>query len=97
MKGTGSIQNDGAARVAWRLFAGLVGGYALVSAMVAAVGSVLPLLGVPRAEAVSLALLLALFVYVPACLLMFATRRPWRRGLALIGSAGALAALAAIM
>jgi hypothetical protein len=95
MKGEGSIIHDGPHRIAWRLFAGFAGGYALISAMVAAMGSVLPATGVPRGEAVSLALLLALFVYVPACLCMFATRRPWRDGLALFAGAGALAIIAA--
>jgi hypothetical protein len=89
-----SVVQDGPARVAWRLLAGFGGGYALVSAMVAAAGSVLPLAGMPRGEAVSLALLVALFVYVPACLLMIATPRPWRDGLALCGAAALLAALA---
>jgi len=91
-----SVVDDGAARIAWRLLAGFGGGYALVSAMVAAVGSLLPLAGVPRGEAVSLAMLLALFVYVPVCLFMIATHRPWRDGLALCGAAVLLAALAAM-
>lgn len=91
-----SVVHDGVVRIAWRLFAGFVGGYALVSAMVAAMGSILPLVGMPRGEAVSLALLLALFVYVPACLFMFATHRPWRGGLVLFGAAAALALLASV-
>lgn len=96
MKGAGTIVHDGAGRIAWRLFAGFGGGYALISAMVAAMGSALPMIGVPRGEAVSLALLLALFFYVPVCLLMFATKRPWRDGLLLLAGAGALAIVAAM-
>lgn len=92
-----SVVHDGAAIIVWRLFAGFGGGYGLISAMVAAMGSVLPLFGVPRGEAVSLALLLALFAYLPACLLMVATHRPWRDGLVLCGAAALLAALAAIV
>ena len=95
MKGTASITGASAPRIAWRLFAGFAGGYALISAMVAAMGSVLPMIGLPRGEAVSLALLLALFVYVPVCLWMIATRRPLRDGLALFAGAGALAIIAA--
>lgn len=91
-----SVVHDNVVRIAWRLFAGFVGGYALVSAMIAAMGSLLPLVGVPRGEAVSLALLLALFVYVPACLFMFATHRPLRGVLVLFGAAGALALLASV-
>jgi hypothetical protein len=97
MRAVGTIVNEGAGRIAWRLFAGFVGGYALISAMVAAMGSALPAIGVPRGEAVSLALLLALFVYVPVCLLMFATRRPWRDGLVLFAGASVLAATAAMI
>ncbi len=94
MTGGGAITDDSALRIIWRLLAGLGGGYALVSAFVAAAGTLLPQLGMARGEAVSLALLLALFVYVPACLLMLATRHPWRDGLAVIAAAAALLALA---
>ncbi len=89
--------HGGAARVIWRLFAGFVGGYALISALVAVMGSALPLVGVPRGEAISLATMLALFVYVPACLAMFATSRPWRDGAGLIAVAAALALVASMI
>ena len=52
------------------------------------------LIGVARGEAVALALMLALFIYVPVCLLMFATPRPWRDGLAVVATAAALMLLA---
>ncbi|MFN4039226.1 MAG: hypothetical protein ACK4IB_07805 [Erythrobacter sp.] len=79
----------------WRLVAGFGGGYLATSGFVALTGSVLPLIGMARGEALSLALLLALPVYIPLCLLMFATRAPVRDGLAVVGGGGALMALAA--
>ena len=93
----GAIQHDGAARIVWRLLAGFGGGYALVSAFVAASGKLLPLIGMARGDAVSLALMLALLVYVPICLLMFATRHPVRDGLAVLAVATALVLLARIV
>ena len=90
----GTIRHDGTARIVLRLLAGFGGGYALVSAFVAASGKLLPLLGMARGEAVSLALMLALLVYVPICLLMFATRHPVCDGLAVLAGAAALALLA---
>jgi hypothetical protein len=90
------IGRDGPMLGAWRLFAGLVGGHALASGMVAAMGSMLPLVGMPRGEAVSLAILLALIAYAPTCLAMLASGRPWRDGLALFATAGALIALASM-
>lgn len=87
----GTIRDDGAVCIAWRLFAGFGGGYALTNAFVAASGKLLPLLGLARGEAVSLALMLALIVYVPVCLMMFATRRPVRDGLAVLAVAAMLA------
>jgi len=81
----------------WRLFVGFVGGYALVSGFVALTGSALPLLGMARGEAVSLAALLALFVYVPACLFIFASHKPWRDGtLMLLLAVATIAAATAI-
>jgi len=38
--------------------------------------------------------MLALFIYVPTCLMMFATPRPWRDGLAVLATAAALMLLA---
>jgi hypothetical protein len=95
--GSGAITEDGALRIVWRLLAGFGGGYALVSALVAASGKMLPLVGMARSEAVSLALLVALFVYVAAWLLMFASRHPWRDGLAVMAAAAALMALARLV
>ncbi|WP_141395810.1 iron uptake protein [Sphingomonas spermidinifaciens] len=88
------VADEGAALILWRIAAGFVGGYALTSGFVALLGSVLPLAGMARGEAVSLAAMLALFVYVPACLLMFATRRPLRDGALLSAGAAATIALA---
>lgn len=90
----GTIQHDDAVRIVWRLLAGFGGGYALVSALVAASGKLLPLLGLARGEAVSLALMLALLVYVPICLMMLATRHPVRDGLGVLAAATTLALLA---
>jgi hypothetical protein len=90
----GAIQQNGPGRIAWRLLAAFGGGYALVSGFVAMMGQVLPLIGVARGEAVALALMLALFIYVPVCLMMFATPRPWRDGLAVLATAAALILLA---
>lgn len=84
----------GGALALWRLLVGFVGGYALVSGFVALTGSALPLLGMARGEALSLAALLALFVYVPACLLMLSTRRPWRDGTIMLTFAAAMIAAA---
>jgi len=87
----------GTACALWRLFVGFVGGYALVAGFVALTGSVLPLLGMARGEALSLAALLALFVYVPACLFILASRSPWRDGtLMLVLAAATIAAATAI-
>ncbi|WP_255360162.1 hypothetical protein [Erythrobacter sp. QSSC1-22B] len=41
--------------------------------------------------------LLALFVYVPICLFMFSTTRPWRDGLALLMAGIGLIALAKLV
>lgn len=90
----GAIQQYGPGRRAWRLLAAFGGGYALVSSFVAMMGQVLPLIGVARGEAVALALMLVLFIYVPVCLMMFATPRPWRDGLAVAATATALMLLA---
>jgi len=38
--------------------------------------------------------MLALFIYVPTCPMMFATPRPWRDGLAVLATAAALMLLA---
>jgi hypothetical protein len=89
-----AITDDGALRLVWRLLAGFGGGYAAISAFVAASGKLLPLVGLARGEAVSLALMLALLVYVPICLIMFATRHPLRDGLAVLAAAATLALLA---
>jgi len=89
----GTVLQNGAPIIVWRLLASFGGGYALVSAFVAASGKLLPLVGIARGEAVALALMLALLVYVPVCLIMFATRRPVRDGLAVLASAAALAVL----
>lgn len=80
--------------VMWRLLTGFGGGYLVTSGFVALVGSALPLIGLARGEAVSLATLLALFVYGPVCLLMFASRSPVRDGIAVLGTGGALVAFA---
>lgn len=93
----GTIQHDGAMRIVWRLLAAFGGGYALVSALVAASGKLLPLLGMARGEAVSLALMLALLVYVPICLMMFATRHPVRDGFKVLAVATAFVLLARIV
>lgn len=90
-----TIADNGAALIAWRLIIGFVGGYALTSGFVALTGSVLPLVGMARGETTNLAALLALFVYVPACLLMIATRRPLRDGAIVAACAAASIALAA--
>jgi hypothetical protein len=94
MIGGGAITNDGALRIVWRLLAGFGGGYAAVSAFVAASGKLLPLLGLARGEAVSLALMLTLLVYVPICLMIFTTRHPFRDGFAVLAAAATLALLA---
>jgi hypothetical protein len=91
------ITSDRWVLVAWRLLAGFGGGYLATSGFVALAGSVLPLIGMARGEALSLALLLALLVYIPLCLLMFATRAPVRDGMAVLGSGGILAALALVI
>lgn len=91
------VAGYGGALALWRLFVGFVGGYALVSGFVALTGSALPLIGMERGEALSLGALLALFVYVPACLFIFASRRPWRDGtLMLLLAAAIIAAAVAI-
>ncbi len=91
------IAGYGGALALWRLFVGFVGGYALTSGFVALAGSALPLIGMARGEALSLGGLLALFVYVPACLFIFASRRPWRDGtLMLLLAAAIIAAAVAI-
>jgi hypothetical protein len=91
------ITDDGAALIAWRLIIGFIGGYALTSGFVALTGSLLPLAGIARGEAVNLAALFAVIVYVAACLLMIATRRPLRDGTLLATcAAGAIALAAAI-
>jgi hypothetical protein len=92
-----TIADDGWALVVWRIVVAFVGGYALTSGFVALTGSVLPLVGMARGEAVSLAALLALFVYVPASLLMIATRRPLRDGAFLLATSVTLIALAVMI
>lgn len=91
------IASDPWPLVGWRLLAGFGGGYLATSGFVALAGSALPLIGMARGEALSLALLLALFVYIPVCLLMFATRAPVRDGLAVVGLGSALAAVALVI
>lgn len=92
-----AVTDDGLPTTLWRTICGFVGGYALTSGFVALAGSALPLVGIVRSEAVSLAALLALFVYVPACLAMFVTRRPIRDGVTLLTLAvTAIAAASAI-
>ncbi len=83
--------------VVWRLLAGFGGGYGVTSGFVALAGSALPLLGLARGEALSLALLAALFVYVPLCLAMIASRAPLRDGLAVFGAAAALIGRASVI
>lgn len=87
----------GGALAVWRLLVGFVGGYALVSGFVALTGSALPLLGMERGEALSLASLFALFVYVPACLFILSTRRPWRNGTIMLMLAAAMIAAAVVI
>lgn len=88
------VTSDSWPLVAWRLAAGFGGGYLVTSGFVALVGSALPAFGLAPGEAVSRAMLLALFVYVPLCLLMFASRAPLRDGVIVFGAGGALMALA---
>jgi hypothetical protein len=90
----GAISQNGALLIIWRIFSGFGGGYLVVSGIVAALGSALPLLGLARGEALSLGILLALFIYVPVCLLMFASHRPWRDGMGVWGVGAGLVALA---
>ncbi len=91
------VAGFGGAVALWRLFVGFVGGYALVSGFVALAGSALPLLGMARGEALSLAVLFALIVYVSACLFILSTRRPWRDGaVMLLLAAATIAAAVAI-
>lgn len=89
-----TVADDRLPLILWRIAVGFVGGYALTSGFVALLGSALPLTGMAKGEAVSLAALLALFVYVPACLAMFATRRPLRDGSLLLAGAAAMIVLA---
>jgi len=76
------VVRDGASMILWRLLGGFGGGYLVVSGMIALMGSALPKVGLNRVDAISLGTLLALFVYVPLCMLMFASGKPMRDGLA---------------
>jgi hypothetical protein len=89
-----AISKDGALLIGWRLLTGFGGGYLVASGMVAVLGLALPLLGLARGEAINLGTLLALFVYVPICLLMIASRRPVRDGTGVLGAGASLIILA---
>lgn len=91
------MARDGDIAVLWRFVAAFGGGYLLVSGMVALMGSALPYAGLPRAEAISLGTLLALFVYVPVCLFVFASRSPLKDGMIVFVTALMLIGLATMV
>ncbi len=64
--------------VALRVLGAVLGGYAFSAALVALLALILPLVGMPRSEAVVLASMLGFLIYLALLIWAFAERKLWR-------------------
>lgn len=76
--------------VAGRAALAIVGNYALCALLAAAIGRLLPRLGVARIEAAAAGDLLAILLMPIVPIFVFATRSPWRPALVMAGTIAAL-------